>query len=77
MKVTKLRHGRFSLKEDRQLIQMAAASASLEEAAAIFQTSVEVIEQDAEKLAIPLNVRIGRKSLSERFSDLGPRVKRK
>jgi hypothetical protein len=44
--------GRFSLKEDRQLIQMAAASATLEEAAAILRTSVETIERKAERLGI-------------------------
>jgi hypothetical protein len=48
------RRGRFSLKEDRQLIQMAAASATLEEAAAIFRTSVETIERKAERLGITL-----------------------
>jgi hypothetical protein len=46
--------GRFSLKEERQLIQMAAASASLEEAAAILRTSVETIERKAERLGIKL-----------------------
>jgi hypothetical protein len=46
--------GRFSLKEERQLIQMAAASATLEEAAAIFRTSVETIERKAERLGIKL-----------------------
>ncbi len=46
--------GRFSLKEDRQLIQMAAVSATLEEAAAIFRTSVETIERKAERLGIKL-----------------------
>jgi hypothetical protein len=50
----KRRNGRFSLKEDRQLIQMAAASATLEEAAAIFRTSVETIERKAERLGIKL-----------------------
>jgi hypothetical protein len=39
----KRRKGRFSLKEDRQLIQMAADSATVEEAAAILRTSVETI----------------------------------
>jgi hypothetical protein len=39
--------GRFSLKEDRQLIQMAAAAATLEEAAAILRTSIETIERKA------------------------------
>jgi nucleotide-binding universal stress UspA family protein len=42
------------LKEDRQVIQMAAASATLEEAAAILRTSVETIERKAERLGIKL-----------------------
>jgi len=45
-------NGRFSLKEDRQLIQMAADSATVEEAAAILRTSVETIERKAERLGI-------------------------
>ena len=52
--MAKSRNGRFSLKEDRQLIQMAAVSATLEEAAAIFRTSVETIERKAERLGIKL-----------------------
>jgi len=52
--MAKSRNGRFSLKEDRQLIQMAAAPATLEEAAAIFRTSVETIERKAERLGIKL-----------------------
>src|SRR3981189_113406 len=44
----------FSLKEDRQLIQMAATSAKLEEAAAIFRTSVDTIERKAKRLGIKL-----------------------
>ena len=50
----KRRTGRFSLKEDRQLIQMAADSATVEEAAAILRTSVETIERKAERLDIKL-----------------------
>jgi hypothetical protein len=46
--------GGFSLKEDRQLIQMAATSATIEEAAAIFRTSVETIERKAKRLGIKL-----------------------
>jgi hypothetical protein len=46
--------GRFSLKEERQLIQMAAASATVEEAAAILRTSIETIERKAERLGIKL-----------------------
>src|SRR5260370_16959481 len=52
--MAKSRNGRFSLKEDRQLIQMAAASATLEEAAAIFQTSVKTIDRKAERLGFKL-----------------------
>ena len=46
--------GRFSLEEERQLIKMAAASATVEEAAAILRTSVETIERKAERLGIKL-----------------------
>jgi transcriptional regulator with GAF, ATPase, and Fis domain len=46
--------GSFSLKEDRQLIQMAAASATLEEAAAVLRTSIETIERKAKRLGIKL-----------------------
>jgi hypothetical protein len=46
--------GRFSLKEERQLIQMAAAPATVEEAAAILRTSVGTIERTAERLGIKL-----------------------
>jgi hypothetical protein len=45
--MAKKRRGSFTWKEDRQLIQMAAASAALEEAAAIFRTSAERIERKA------------------------------
>jgi DNA-binding CsgD family transcriptional regulator len=48
--------GSFSLKEDRELIQMAAASATLEEAAAVLRTSIETIERKAKRLGIKLNV---------------------
>jgi len=48
------RKGSFSLKEDRQLIQMAAASATLEEAAAVLRTSIETIERKAKRLGIKL-----------------------
>ncbi len=54
---------RFTYKEDRQLIQMAAASATLEEAAATFKTSVETIQRKAEKLGI---LSADRKRLSAR-----------
>ena len=46
--------GSFSLKEDRQLIQMATASATLEEAAAVLRTSIETIERKAKRLGIKL-----------------------
>ena len=46
--------GSFSLKEDRQLIQMAAASATLEEAAAVLRTPIETIERKAISLGIKL-----------------------
>jgi hypothetical protein len=52
--MAKKRSGRFSLKEERQLIQMAASSATLEEAAAIFRTSVNTIERKAKRLGIKL-----------------------
>ena len=52
--MTKKRSGSFSLKEERQLIQMAATSATLEKAAAIFRTSVDTIERKAKRLGIKL-----------------------
>jgi hypothetical protein len=52
--MAKKRRGSFTWKEDRQLIQMAAASATLGEAAAIFRTSAERIERKAKKLGIKL-----------------------
>ena len=52
--MAKKRSGPFSLKEDRQLIQMAATSATLEKAAAIFRTSVDAIERKAKRLRIKL-----------------------
>ena len=42
------------MKEDRELIQMAAASATLEEAAAVLRTSIETIERKAKRLGIKL-----------------------
>jgi hypothetical protein len=58
--MAKKRTGRFSLKEERQLIQMAASSATIEEAAAIFRTSVDTIEKKSERLGIEFRRR-GRK----------------
>jgi hypothetical protein len=55
---------RFTYEEDRQLIQMAAASATLEEAAAMFRTSIETIERKAKKLGLQLKGRNSRKRLS-------------
>jgi hypothetical protein len=52
--MAKMRKGSFSWKEDRQLIQMAADSATLDEAAAAFRTSVETIERKAKRLGIKL-----------------------
>ena len=43
---------RFTYKEERQLIQMAEVSATVEEAAAMFRTSIETIERKAKKLGI-------------------------
>ncbi len=50
----KKRSGSFSLKEERQLIQMAASSVTLEEAAAVLRTSIETIERKAKRLGIKL-----------------------
>ena len=52
--MAKKRSGPFSLKEERQLIQMAATSATLEKAAAIFRTSVDTIERKPKRLGIKL-----------------------
>jgi hypothetical protein len=59
--MAKKRSGPFSLKEERQLIQMAASSATMEEAAAIFRTSVDIIEKKSRKLSIEFR-RSGRKT---------------
>jgi hypothetical protein len=58
--MAKKRIGPFSLKEERQLIQLAATSATLEEAAAIFRTSVDTIGNKCKRLGIQLRRR-GRK----------------
>ena len=63
----KRRIGRFTLKEDRRLIRMAATSATPEKAAAIFRTSVDTIERTCRRLGIQLG-RDGR--------ELEPKVKR-
>jgi hypothetical protein len=67
--MAKNRRGSFSLKEDRQLIQMAAASATLEEAAATLRTSIKTIERTAKRLGLALKGRDGRKRLSARHPD--------
>jgi hypothetical protein len=68
--MAKNRRGSFSLKEDRQLIQMAAASATLEEAAAALRTSIKTIERTAKRLGLTLKGRDGRKKgLSARHAD--------
>jgi len=59
--MAKKRRGQFSLKEERQLIQMAATSATLEEAAAILRTSVDAIEKKSERLGMEFR-RSGRKA---------------
>ena len=71
----KKRRTRFTYEEDRQLIQMAAASATLEEAAAMFRTSIETIERKAKLLGLRFKVRADRKRLSARFADLGLKAK--
>jgi hypothetical protein len=73
--MAKKRSGRFSLKEERQLIQMAATSATLEEAAAIFRTSVDTIEKKSQRLGIQLRRR-GRKRPIRRMVELGLKVKK-
>jgi hypothetical protein len=62
------KRSRFSLKEDRQLIQMAATSATLEEAAAIFRTSVNTIENKCKRLGIQLR-RSGRKRSTQEWTE--------
>jgi len=52
--MAKKRSGPFSLKEERKLIQMAATSATLEEAAAVLRTSIETIARKAKRLGIKL-----------------------
>ncbi len=59
----KKKRTRFTYEEDRQLIQMAAASATLEEAAAMFRTSIETIERKAKLLGLRIEVRADRKRL--------------
>ena len=63
MAMKRRQHGRFSYAEERRLIQMAAASATVEEAAAMFRTSIDTIERKAKKLGI---LRADRKRLSAR-----------
>jgi hypothetical protein len=65
--MAKNRRTRFTYEEERRLIQMAAASATLEEAAATFKTSVRTIERKAEKQGI---------RLKRRADDQGLKVKK-
>ena len=59
--------GRFAYADDRKLIQMAAASATLEEAAAMFGTSIGVMDRMAKRLGLALERRNGRKRPSPRL----------
>ena len=59
--------GRFAYAEDRKLIQMAAASATLEEAAAMFGTSIGVMDRMAKRLGLALERRNGRKRPSPKL----------
>jgi hypothetical protein len=69
VRMAQKRRTRSSFKEDRQMIQMAEASATLEEAAAAFRTSIETIERKAKHLSLPVKGRGGQKRLSARFAD--------
>jgi hypothetical protein len=57
------RRSRFSYEDDRRLVQLAATSATVEEAAAMFRTSAATIERKAKVLGI---LRSDRKRLSAR-----------
>ena len=50
--MAKQRRARIPLKEDRQLIQMAAAAVTLGEAAATRRNSVETVEKTTKRLGI-------------------------
>jgi hypothetical protein len=65
----------FSLKEDRQLIQMAATSATLEEAAAIFRTSVDTIENKCKGLGISVETTRSKKPI-RRLAEIGLKAKK-
>ena len=56
--------GRFTYAEDRKLIQMAAGSATLDEAAVTLRTSAETIERGAKRLGLLLVEPDGQKRLS-------------
>ncbi len=76
--MTAKRTGRFSLREDRHLIQMAAKSVSLEEAAAMSGSLVATIERKARKLGLPLKRRDNhQKRLSARIADVVLKAKGK
>ena len=66
--------GRFTYAEDRKLIEMAAGSATLDEAAVTFRTSAETIERRAKRLGLLLVESDGQKRLS---SGLGLKAKGK
>jgi hypothetical protein len=72
----KKKRPRFTFEEDRQLIQMATASATLEEAAAMFRTSIETIERKAKLLGLRFKARADRKRLSAHFADSGLKAKK-
>jgi hypothetical protein len=56
----KRRIGRFTLKEDRRLIRMAATSATPEKAAAIFRTFGRHDREDLQKARHPIGTRRSR-----------------
>jgi hypothetical protein len=65
--------GPFTYAEDRKLIQMAADSATLDEAAVALSTSVETIERRVKGLGLLLVESDGQKRLS---SGLGLKAKK-
>ena len=56
----KRRQGRFSWKEDRELIAMAASGATVSQLAAKFRTTVETIRRKAKTLEVQITG-LGRK----------------
>ena len=61
IEMTKKTRGRFAYADDQKLIQLAAASATLEEAAAMFGTSINVMDRMAKRLGLAMERRNGRK----------------